>query len=1122
MSRKTRVALAAATGVALVASMAWIFIEGPIGRLALVALVGAVASALWLLARRSSRGLLRAARRIENQIAHHHKRASTWNHRLASALGVPPHAVDRAGHSDSPPRSSRPNADLRAAAQALVSAGLFDHELHVARTGGQWATAEDAAHHFLRVEAPKGAVPTPLLAAGALPACVREALIRSDVVPLLEHLRSPEVAEAPLSALFDPAAAGDALHSARLHRGGVLGAWLASAEPTSPLPVPEDSAVRGATLASVRDALIAHAEAVRASAAARLERDSHSWDAEQEFTWIDAVRAESPGSLPAVSVIMPVRDRVAIVGAAIASVQAQTTPEWELIVVDDGSTDGTRELVESIAATDARVVIVGSGGAGVSAARNAGLGVATGEYVAFLDSDNAWAPHFLELMLRGMRRDQLLAAYSASAMHEDDGTVTYRALQGGLPQLRIRNHIDLNVFVVRRSLIEDAGVRFDETLRRWVDHDFALKVAAHTEPVLLPFVGCDYTHSNEASDRITVRESEHWQWVALERHWVDWSDSPAPVEGRLSVVVPTYNDSAMTATAVQSVLDDARASGLDVEVQLVDNGSRLEVGQELLAGIAASPLVHYTRLPRNLNFAIGCNVGIVRASGDRILLLNNDTVIRRGALSTLLAALERGVLGVQPLLVYDDETIQTAGTVFLAEESLPSHLLVGHPKEDALELGQVEFDAATAAALLMRTADLRQLRGFDAIFVNGMEDVDLCLRARRNLGGRFALAPNAVVTHFESKTPGRGARVDENRRIFLDRWRGNLPAPQHDILARAGFALAHVGTDGRDVPGPRPVVVRDLADARIRWGIRIAAIPGDRGDVWGDTHFAESLRVALAEFGHRAVVHRHGAHTTPAAGMDDIVLVLRGLDRVRPMPGKRNILWVISHPDKVSLDELREFDRVFAASEPWAERMTAESGRLVEPLLQATDISRFHADVSPVPIGAPLFVGKHFPTRERAIVRDALRAGVPLAVYGPEWEGHLPDGVLRGTWIDNDRLAGAYRGATRVLADHWPSMAAEGFLQNRLFDAVASGARVVSDDVPGVVDLFQGAVRTYASPEDLGYLCSPQSDDDFPDDEAMADIAAEIREAHSFRARARTLIAAATGSRARLAVAPIR
>ena len=93
-----------------------------------------------------------------------------------------------------------------------------------------------------------------------------------------------------------------------------------------------------------------------------------------------------------------------------------------------------------------------------------------------------------------------------------------------------------------------------------------------------------------------------------------------------------------------------------------------------------------------------------------------------------------------------------------------------------------------------------------------------------------------------------------------------------------------------------------------------------------------------------------------------------------------------------------------------------------------------------------------------------------------------------------------------MLADHHGDMAEEGFLANRLFDAVASGARVVSDPVAGT-ELFEGAVQAYASIEELGLLCSAAGRDRFPDDTGLAAIADRVAGAHSFDARAAQLLA---------------
>jgi spore maturation protein CgeB len=90
-------------------------------------------------------------------------------------------------------------------------------------------------------------------------------------------------------------------------------------------------------------------------------------------------------------------------------------------------------------------------------------------------------------------------------------------------------------------------------------------------------------------------------------------------------------------------------------------------------------------------------------------------------------------------------------------------------------------------------------------------------------------------------------------------------------------------------------------------------------------------------------------------------------------------------------------------------------------------------------------------------------------------------------------------------------MAANGFIANRVFDAVAAGALVVSDDVTGIEEAFEGAVRVYRSVEDLRHLCSPAGRDLFPSDEELSAIAARVAKEHSFDQRAGTLLESAVG-----------
>ena len=101
-------------------------------------------------------------------------------------------------------------------------------------------------------------------------------------------------------------------------------------------------------------------------------------------------------TVPAVSVILPTYNRASFLSQAFASIQAQSLNDWELIVVDDGSTDGTEAMVrELLRPLGARGVLVSQPNRGAYGARNRGLEVATGRYVALFDSDDVWLPDYL-------------------------------------------------------------------------------------------------------------------------------------------------------------------------------------------------------------------------------------------------------------------------------------------------------------------------------------------------------------------------------------------------------------------------------------------------------------------------------------------------------------------------------------------------------------------------------------------------------------------------------------------------------------------------------------------------------------------------------------------------------
>jgi GT2 family glycosyltransferase len=440
-----------------------------------------------------------------------------------------------------------------------------------------------------------------------------------------------------------------------------------------------------------------------------------------------------------------------------------------------------------------------------------------------------------------------------------------------------------------------------------IEHVRGTRAQMQTTPPGLP-------DDQDGPESLVVQGERLVGWDELARR------TPERDQATVSVVIPTYRDWRMTAGAVGAVIADARQASRRVEVVLVDNGSPAEVGRQLVARFLTEPAVHYRRLPHNLNFAIGCNVGFAETTGSTVVFLNNDTVVRRGWLEAMLPHLEDpAVRGVQPLLLFPDDTVQSAGTVFCDPGFLPVHLLAGHPPEDAQRLSQRPFAAVTAAAMAVRATEFASLRGFDPVFVNGMEDIDYCLRSAEAYGGGFLVEPRARVTHLQGRTSGRNAHVAANRRLLMHRWRGRLPGPEVDRFAELGLTVAHLASDGQQVSAALPVVIRrspDLTAARprLRWGVKSSAAPGATGDDSEDARLADSLAGALRRLGQEVVTYRQGAHASPASYLDDVVLGIRTGEAVVPHPGKLNILWLGSGPDEVGLDqaEAAGFDLVRA------------------------------------------------------------------------------------------------------------------------------------------------------------------------------------------------------------------
>ncbi len=596
----------------------------------------------------------------------------------------------------------------------------------------------------------------------------------------------------------------------------------------------------------------------------------------------------------------------------------------------------------------------------------------------------------------------------------------------------------------------------------------------------------------------------------LARRELRWDQPTAAVPGRVSLIVPVRSDLAGARDLIGR-LDELP------EAELVVVGLAGDKDAAELTAFAADRRVRVVRSAAD-SWALLADLGAQASTGEVLVFVGPGAVMTTAAVPALTDALsDPSVAVAQPLNQRLHLTVASAGAYFAPGQVVPVELLAGHPLPDAERLGDHRLPAAYSAVVALRRGDFWSLRGFDPAFGNSLAEVDLSLRAvRAGLGG-VRLVNAARITARSRAKAGFGHDLAASAALLRQRWT-NPPAGSADVLADAGFAVA--GHDPRPLTGsaiepqfvaaPRLVPTRSLDGPlpSFRWAIDIAATATWWGERWGDRYFAASLAAALRRLGQQVAIDHREVRDRETRALDDVVLVLRGVDQVRPQPGPINLLWVISHPDEVTAAEVSGYDRVFAAGRRWAEERSAEWGLPIRPLLQCTDAELFHPGRAEREGGQVLFVGNTRDGASRPVVDDALAAGVPLSLYGTGWEHTAAAGHRVAELVPNAELGRLYAEAGVVLSDHSAAMKAAGFPANRLFDAVACGARVLCDQVEDVEELFAGSVACYADSDEFARLLA-DPDAHWPDREQRLATAQRVRAEHSFDRRAEQLLAAA-------------
>ena len=427
--------------------------------------------------------------------------------------------------------------------------------------------------------------------------------------------------------------------------------------------------------------------------------------------------------------------------------------------------DSTPAVVAGLAESDPRIRLLSRPHAGVSAARNAGLAEVRGAFVAVSRQRQPWVPHFLQTLLGAVVTNSLEVAFSA--IEAKDGPAPwFRGFPGDLEDLKFANHIDLNALVVEAGLLRKVG-GFDPSLRRTVDWELALRLAAVASPQLVNFVGVRYDDSRAQPDRISVAEPAAWADVVRSRWLIDWAalEGRERTPGSVTIVVQTLDRWDGAERCVASLLHFAE--GHDVEVVVVDQASQWGPFSVLAAVFADDPRVTLVRNPRDQHTALGGNLGAAAGSGELLVFVSEDVEVEDAWVPALTDALAAGAATAQPLLVHRNGSVRSAGWELV--DGSPSSLWADHPSEDALTRSTWPAAAAAGEFLAVRAEDFIGVQGFDPLFGDHWYDLDLGLRLAGSTGGSACSTEVAAVVH-DAAPPQRRVQSAPFTEEFQRRW----------------------------------------------------------------------------------------------------------------------------------------------------------------------------------------------------------------------------------------------------------------------------------------------------------------------------------------------------------------
>ena len=498
---------------------------------------------------------------------------------------------------------------------------------------------------------------------------------------------------------------------------------------------------------------------------------------------------------PRFSILLPVHNPPPrLLRSAIDSLRNQLYPEWELCIVDDASTNpGVWKLVQAFARRDKRIRVVRRQEHGhICATSNDALDMATGEFVVLLDQDDELAPtalYFAAFALNQNPRLQLL--YSDEDKLDRHGhrcqphfksdwnpdlltgqnyishlgvyrTELARAVGGFRVGFEGAQDYDLVLRCIER-IEEDQIAHLPRVLYHWRMAEESTAAIPHAKPYALD-AAARAMREHLARKQITATVEPHRDIYLRVKY-------PVPSnEPLVSMIVPTRDRVELLQQLIESVF--AKTQYQTFELLIIDNGSSEPATLEYLESLKENRRVLIHPVPGPFNYSRLNNIGVSKARGTVIALMNNDLeVINPNWLSEMLGQLMRPKIGaVGARLWYPDGALQHGG-VILGSGGVAGHIHGGKREEPGYFSRQYltqNLSAVTAACMLVRKETYQELNGFDETSLPvAFDDVDFCLRLGR-AGYRVVWTPHAELVHHESASRGIEDTSDKQRRFLSE------------------------------------------------------------------------------------------------------------------------------------------------------------------------------------------------------------------------------------------------------------------------------------------------------------------------------------------------------------------